>query len=224
MSVHSAHNPVDHSASPGVRRGVAAGVVLLHAVVVLTIAGSQNAPVVEMPAAMMVSVVSGVPEAPVAPPAPAVSPEVSPVLATERQLPVESAPVEATKPAETVVTEPVSAPSSDVVAPPSDEAVPAAVSSVVSPPSFGAAYLNNPRPAFPLASRRLREEGVTVLLVQVTADGKAQLVEVQHSSGFARLDLAARKAVRDWRFVPAREGNVAVAGWVTVPINWKLDN
>jgi protein TonB len=58
----------------------------------------------------------------------------------------------------------------------------------------------------------------------VSAEGRTQHMQVEQSSGSSRLDMAAQTAVRDWRFVPAHEGGVAVAGWVTVPINWKLEN
>ncbi|MDO9141175.1 MAG: energy transducer TonB [Methylobacter sp.] len=53
-------------------------------------------------------------------------------------------------------------------------------------PSFNAAYLNNPTPNYPSISRRLGEQGLVLLRVQVTADGTASSVELQTGSGSSR--------------------------------------
>ncbi len=102
---------------------------------------------------------------------------------------------------------------------PAREAPPALV-----PPKFDAAYLSNPAPAYPGMSKRLGEQGKVLLRVKVGADGQAQEVSVLQSSGFPRLDEAAREAVRNWRFVPARQGDQAVAAPVNVPIVFKLND
>lgn len=90
------------------------------------------------------------------------------------------------------------------------------------PPRHDMAYLNNPAPSYPAVSRRTGEEGVVLLRVRVSAGGSVEAIEVRTSSGFARLDLAALEAVRRWRFVPARAGDRAVAGWALVPIHFTL--
>ena len=87
---------------------------------------------------------------------------------------------------------------------------------------FDAAYLNNPSPAYPMLSRRLREEGEVMLRVLVAADGQPKRIEVRTGSGSERLDRAAEDAVARWRFVPARRGESAVEAWVLVPIVFKL--
>jgi len=57
----------------------------------------------------------------------------------------------------------------------------------------------------------------------VSQNGRAALVQINKSSGFKRLDNAARKAVsRKWRFVPAKKAGKPVSGWVIVPIAFKL--
>lgn len=89
---------------------------------------------------------------------------------------------------------------------------------------FDADYLDNPKPLYPHASRRLGEEGKVVLRVFVSADGDAKRVEVKHSSGFQRLDQAAEAAVSRWRFVPAKRGEQAVTAWVVVPIVFSLNS
>lgn len=93
---------------------------------------------------------------------------------------------------------------------------------IVSEPRFDAKYLDNPAPAYPAMSRRLGEEGKVLLRVFVEADGRPRTVEVKSGSSSARLDEAAVDAVRRWRFIPARRGAEAVAGWVLVPIAFHL--
>ena len=92
------------------------------------------------------------------------------------------------------------------------------------PPSFDAAYLKNPPPAYPRLSRRQGEKGKVILRVHVTPEGLADQVQVRTSSGFERLDEAAAAAVRQWRFAPARQGEAAVAAWVLVPIIFSLED
>lgn len=88
---------------------------------------------------------------------------------------------------------------------------------------FDAAYLNNPAPAYPALSRRLREEGRVLLRVHVTAEGLPTKVNLAESSGFGRLDAAAHEAVLRWRFIPAKQDGHAIDAWVHVPIVFKLE-
>lgn len=106
--------------------------------------------------------------------------------------------------------------------PPPPPAEPAPPAPIV-PPSFVAAYLDNPAPAYPPTSRRLGETGLVLLRVRVSATGRAESVTVQNSSGHDRLDRAALDAVRRWKFVPARQGEQAVSADVLVPINFDLN-
>ncbi len=87
---------------------------------------------------------------------------------------------------------------------------------------FDADYLSNPKPRYPLASRRLNEAGTVYLRVHVGSDGHANQVELKTSSGFHRLDQSALKTVAEWRFLPARRGSKTVASWVIVPIVFTL--
>lgn len=90
-------------------------------------------------------------------------------------------------------------------------------------PRFDAAYLNNQAPLYPPLSRRLGEQGHVLLRVHVARDGSATQVLLNRSSGFGRLDAAARRAVERWKFVPARQGEAAVDAWVIVPISFSLE-
>lgn len=91
------------------------------------------------------------------------------------------------------------------------------------PPSFNAAYLNNPAPNYPSVSRRLGEQGRVLLRVQVMEDGTAGSVELQAGSGFSRLDQAALEAVKKWRFTPAKRGEQAVSASVAVPVRFSIE-
>jgi protein TonB len=102
------------------------------------------------------------------------------------------------------------------------EAPKAVVATATEPPRFDLAYLNNPAPEYPPLSKRLREEGRVVLRVLVNAAGLVDAIEVLDTSGHARLDETALAAVRRWKFVPARSGGEAIAGWAVVPIAFNL--
>lgn len=125
----------------------------------------------------------------------------------------DAAPSSPALPPESATPEPVAA-----TAP---ESVPAQPLPVV-PPRFDAAYLSNPAPAYPAASRNLGEQGKVFLSVLVTPQGEAQEVHVRTSSGFERLDSEALEAVRRWKFVPARQGAETVSAWVVVPVLFSL--
>jgi len=110
---------------------------------------------------------------------------------------------------------------------PAVAAAPAAPSVAPAPPiiqpSFNADYLHNPPPPYPPQSRRLGEQGRVMLRVLVTPDGQAEQVALHSSSGSPRLDASALETVRRWKFVPARQGDRAIAAWVLVPISFRLE-
>jgi periplasmic protein TonB len=93
----------------------------------------------------------------------------------------------------------------------------AAQESVQLPDAY-AQYLHNPIPDYPRRSRELNEQGRVVLKVWVTAAGTVQRSEVVQSSGYERLDYAARTGVQDWKFVPGKRNGKTEAMTVLVPI------
>ncbi|AXM97136.1 energy transducer TonB [Pseudomonas plecoglossicida] len=115
---------------------------------------------------------------------------------------------------------PVEAPPPAPVAAPAPPAPPAPAP--VTPPSANAAYLKNPAPEYPQMAQRRGWEGTVLLRVEVLASGKPGQIQIQKSSGRDALDAAALAAVKRWSFVPAKQGDVAQAGWVSVPIDFKL--
>lgn len=98
-----------------------------------------------------------------------------------------------------------------------------APASTTSPARFDAAYLLNPKPDYPAISRRLGEEGKVLLKVRVTAQGLPASIDIEKTSGFERLDEAARRVVARWRFVPAKQGDQPVDAWIIVPIAFRLE-
>lgn len=62
-------------------------------------------------------------------------------------------------------------------------------------------------PEYPAFSRKRREEG-TVTVIASVEDGKVTEADVENSSGFERLDTAALRAVKGWRF--AYDGKIRV--------------
>ncbi|HJV80366.1 TonB family protein [Noviherbaspirillum sp.] len=109
-------------------------------------------------------------------------------------------------------------------APVKEEAPPMPAPVIATAARFDADYLQNTAPVFPALSRKMHEEGKVLLLVQVSASGEAEHVQIKQGSGYIRLDEAAVNAVRKWRFIPARRGSEPVASSVVVPIAFRLDN
>jgi protein TonB len=72
-------------------------------------------------------------------------------------------------------------------------------------------------------SKRLGEQGKTVLRVSIGVDGLPKRATVLTSSGYERLDEAARAAVMSWRFVPGKRNGVVEQMDFNVPINWVLN-
>lgn len=74
-------------------------------------------------------------------------------------------------------------------------------------------------PRYPIESRRKHEQGTVVLALTLGTDGAVEAVSIARSSGFSRLDDAARDAVRKWRWRPMiQQGRaVKVKGVVEIP-------
>jgi protein TonB len=86
----------------------------------------------------------------------------------------------------------------------------------------GANYLANPRPAYPKLAMRQGWEGTVLLRVHVLPTGRPDAVTLQRTSGHDMLDEVAQDTVKGWTFSPATQGGKAIAGWVNVPIVFRL--
>jgi len=83
---------------------------------------------------------------------------------------------------------------------------------------------NRVAPAYPPASLSAGEQGVVIFRVLVDEKGHPLEVNVMKSSGFARLDAAAQKAVSRWVFVPPTRDGAAVRSWSRVQVRFELKN
>jgi protein TonB len=85
----------------------------------------------------------------------------------------------------------------------------------------------NPRrpvefPPYPPQSKRLGEEGATLLRLFIEPDGRVGDVQLGQSSGFPRLDEAALRQAKRWRFVPGTENDKPVGMWMEFRVVWKI--
>lgn len=84
-------------------------------------------------------------------------------------------------------------------------------------------YVREPSPRYPPQSRRLREQGLVVLRVVIDERGAASSIEIETSSGHARLDDAARDAVLRAAFRPYVEDGEPRRALVLIPIEFALN-
>lgn len=92
--------------------------------------------------------------------------------------------------------------------------------SVVPPMVESVEYVRAPTPVYPRESSRRREYGTVVLRVLVDPAGRPSQIQVERSSGFDRLDVAARSAVEKALFRPHEVDGVAQAAQVLIPIEF----
>lgn len=126
--------------------------------------------------------------------------------------------------AQSAAAPPVVTASPTVPARPAETATVATAPVVDAEPDYKASYLNNPRPAYPMAARRMGWQGRVILNVEVLAQGACGAVSVLHSSGHEVLDSAAMNTVKGWRFTPARHAGHAATQWFKVPIVFSFED
>lgn len=139
----------------------------------------------------------------------------------------EASPGEA-PPSESIIEQP--GPPAPVVA--AETAIVATATTIVSSapdipdvePDYKAGYLNNPRPPYPFAARRMGLQGKVVLNVEVLAEGLCGQANVHQSSGHEMLDNTALQTVKTWKFIPARQAGRAITKWFKIPIQFSLNN
>ena len=119
---------------------------------------------------------------------------------------------------------PVAAPVAPASAPPAPPAPPAAPR-LVEVTQGETVYILPPRPVYPALSKRSGEAGVVMVAVYYSAAGHARRAEVLKSSGFERLDRAAREAVLASRVTPFRRAGVSedTEFLLKAPINFVLE-
>jgi periplasmic protein TonB len=81
-------------------------------------------------------------------------------------------------------------------------------------------YVRAPAPRYPPESQRGRERGTVLLRVLVDALGRPTQIQIERSSGFSRLDTAARIAVEKALFRPHEVNGIAQPAQVLIPIEF----
>ena len=79
------------------------------------------------------------------------------------------------------------------------------------------------KPDYPSASRRLEEEGTVSLKFLIGADGRVLQADIEKTSGFPRLDEAARNALSKCQFRPGTIDGKAEQSWASIKYTWRLE-
>jgi protein TonB len=77
-------------------------------------------------------------------------------------------------------------------------------------------------PEYPPVSQRLGEKGTVVLAFLIGTDGKVKESRVDKTSGFPRLDEAAREALGRCKFVPGTTNGAPEEAWANIKYTWKI--
>lgn len=188
-----------------------------------------------MPRELFVSLITPEPASapvplPEAPTPPAAKPKTVPVVKKPVTAPRPIAPAAKPTPLPQSVEIPVA-----TAAPSIDPPHPAAHSAPAAPPAAtapaapalpktvsGVEYVQAPQPEYPAIARRMGEEGKVILRILVNEQGQPARIEVRQSSGYARLDDAARRAASRALFKPHLEDGRAVAVYALIPINFSI--
>lgn len=102
--------------------------------------------------------------------------------------------------------------------------VPLPVAPVVMTSELALACKDRPAPAYPPVSRRLGEQGLVVVRVDLDERGHVVSVQVDRSSGHPQLDAAALEVIRAWRCAPPTRNGVAARAVALQPFNFVLSN
>lgn len=84
-------------------------------------------------------------------------------------------------------------------------------------------YLKNPAPVYPFRARQRGWEGVVLLDVLVSQEGRSSEIKLKKSSGHKMLDDAAIEAVSNWEFKPASLGKIAFSARIEIPVRFVLE-
>ena len=107
------------------------------------------------------------------------------------------------------------------VAPPSPLPVQSNPAPVSTPAVISASSCE--KPEYPSASKRLEEEGTVQLKFLVGVDGKVIESAIEKSSGFRRLDKAARAGLSKCKFRPGTVDGKPQQSWASMKYTWRLE-
>lgn len=224
--------PDDGDLSPAQRRLVVLGILALHGLALwalLQVDAVRQA--VQQVAPIFVSLVApaepvALPKPPPLPPPPRPLPKLQPPPRTPPLIAAPATPTPAPEAFTAPVTPPAPAPPS-MAPPPTQAAVAEAAPPATAPrqlPDSAVQFLQLPEVLYPHASQRQGETGLVIVRAYVgTGGGAPHSVQIEKSSGHARLDQAALAAVQKARFKPYAEKGLPVEGWALVPIRFELE-
>lgn len=213
---------------PGRLMGLA-GVVALHIAALYAFAtgmGQRTVEVLRSPLENLVVAEIRPPQPPkIAPPKVEVPPPSKIVAKPPPAAPKPRQPAPVSRPVAAVTPSPLAAPSlPPVAAPPAVAAI--APAPAVPQPVRTAAGLDKGHPCtpprYPAASRRAEETGTVELKFLIDTDGSVVESTVSASSGFERLDEAARDALARCRFSPGTVDGRPERSWARIRYIWKL--
>lgn len=215
---------------PGARRALVAGMAVAHLVAGWALlqvpavrqAAGQFAPI-------MVELIAPAPEAPAPPPPPKPTPRTPPPPAPV----IAAAPAPIPQPAP-VFTAPPPPPEPPALPAPTAAPAPPAPPAPPLPPAPAPAaprqvvltetdWIRAPALDYPLASRRLREQGVVLVRALIDPRGVPRQVQLQKSSGYPRLDQEALGKAATARVKPRTENGVPFEFWIVMPLAFELD-
>jgi protein TonB len=202
-------------------------VVALHVAVVALLLTYQPArEMLGLPKTVMVEFIT--PPAPPAPEPPKEQPKPREVEVVHKPVPVPKQVIATTSPTPSPMVveqapEPPK-PQPPVEATPPSPPAPPAPAPAQPKTVTGVEWVRQPELAYPAISRRLNEQGVVVLRALVNTSGKVEKTELIKSSGYARLDQAARSAMMDALIKPYTENGQPIPIWVKVPLSFNLSN
>ena len=173
-------------------------VVLLHGLLLWAISSGLARQVVRMTENTVEAVLMSE-----APPPPPVAPKTPP---PKTPAPPPPAPT-STAPAITQATPPAAAPTAPAIR----------TGAVIQPGAHCA------KPDYPSASRRMEEEGTVTLKFLIGVDGKVMQADIEKSSGFTRLDEAARNALSKCQFRPGTVDGKPEQSWASIKYTWRLE-
>lgn len=241
-TLHSAVSP--DALGPGAKRvllGTMLGAHLLAGWALLQVPAVREAAAEVAP--MMVDLIAPTPEAPPPPPPPPpkVQPKTPPpppaAVIAAKPLPMPTVAPVFTAPPPPPEPAPLPPPEAPPVPPaPTPPAPPAPVAPPVPPAPAPAPaaprqvvltdsdWVRVPEVEYPLASRRLKEEGTVVVRALIDTRGVPKQVVLQRSSGHTRLDQQALRAAMTARVKPRTENGVPFEFWIAMPLAFELED
>ena len=91
------------------------------------------------------------------------------------------------------------------------------------PAHFDKRHAASAQPPYPIAARRLGEEGAVIVHIRIGRDGRVLAATLAQSSGSPRLDQAAiAHALKAWRFTPALNNGEAVEAFRDITVQFRL--